>query len=377
MAKTIKVQRGAKFRVKGNPAQTSQAFSAATSVRQVPAMIRALVNTRSLEAGHTNVDIGGGRFDDATDLLATVGVRSFVVDSGNRSQEHNRNVLAMLDDGRADSVTIANVLNVIPDSSVRREVLELARNVVRPDGRVYIDCYAGSGKDAGKGVGRSTSKGWQEYRSLASYLPEVLAVFPTAKILNIGGNRMIVASKAHHHHQQPTRRANPDRFADGARSRAVKKSKKFTITGVEFVSTDTYKVYIEGSRFGHARLFVYPSEMQVLATSVNEQLGETRLRRSRDLSDAEQKKIRAAIKKFVSEQPAKSNTGAKHLVAVSAGKVPQYVFNTDHWKLVERSAGNIVTRYNLSGPRGAKWRIDADTSFSSSDPRRFTYYRVS
>lgn len=178
-----------------NPAQTSTAYSAATSVRQVPAMIRSLVNAGTLEPGSVNVDIGGGRFDDATDLLATAGVHSFVVDPGNRSQEHNRRVLSLVDDGRAASVTIANVLNVIPDAAVRRSILEMAHNIVRDGGTVYIDCYAGSGPGAGKGVGRETSKGWQEYRSLASYLPEVRAVFPSASLKTIGKSRLIVARK--------------------------------------------------------------------------------------------------------------------------------------------------------------------------------------
>ena len=180
---------------RGNPATTSTAYSAATSIRQVPALLRALADTRLLAPGSTNVDIGGGRFDDATDLLAAVGVRSYVVDPGNRSPEHNAKVLARVDDGRADSVTIANVLNVIPDASVRRSVLELAYNVVGRDGLVYVDCYAGTGPGAGKGHGRATSKGWQEFRSLASYLPEVREVFPHAHLTTVGKVRCIIARK--------------------------------------------------------------------------------------------------------------------------------------------------------------------------------------
>ena len=191
----VKVQGTEVIEVRSNPAATSRAYSAATSIRQVPGLHRALVTHGVLAPRTVNADIGGGRYDDATNLLATIGVENLVVDPGNRTPEHNRRMLDRVEDGRADSVTIANVLNVIPDAAVRRDVLELARNVARPGASIYIDCYEGAGKDAGKGLGRETPKGWQEYRRLASYLPEVREVFPAASVRTIGKGRYIVATK--------------------------------------------------------------------------------------------------------------------------------------------------------------------------------------
>lgn len=174
-----------------NPAvEPARAYSPGTSIKQIPALHKALAGAGVLRPGSVNADIGGGRFDDATVFLADHGVTSLVYDPGNRSEAWNRRVLEQVEDGRADSATIANVLNVIPDPGVRAAVLRLAANVVRPGGPVFVGVYEGDGK----GNGRETSKGWQENRKLASYLPEVLAVFPDASIRTLGGLRMIAAN---------------------------------------------------------------------------------------------------------------------------------------------------------------------------------------
>lgn len=184
------IRKQAPRRTVRNPAiAPSRGYSEGTSLRQVPALHKRLIATRVLAPGSINADIGGGRYDDATEALADVGVRSFVYDPGNRSAAHNRAVLSRIEDGGADTVTIANVLNVIPDADVRQQVLELAANAVRRTGVVYIAIYGGDAK----GVGRETSKGWQENRRLASYLPEVRRVFPSAKIASIAKLRVIVA----------------------------------------------------------------------------------------------------------------------------------------------------------------------------------------
>lgn len=183
---------------RNNPAVLSKGFSAGTSVRQVPLLHRRLIAARTLPPGTINLDLGGGRFDDATEALRLADVLSFVYDPPpNRTEAHNRAVLDALEDGRAHTATIANVLNVIPEASVRRQVLEMAHNAVRPGGTVYIDVYEGDRKKgAGNGIGRVTKKGcWQEYRKLDSYLPEVRAVFPKARFETIAGVRFIVAPR--------------------------------------------------------------------------------------------------------------------------------------------------------------------------------------
>lgn len=158
--------------------------SAKTSQRQVPAAFRKIDWT----PGTVNADLGGGKYDDGSAYLEGMGVRSLVVDPFNRSMLHNLRVeQELVARGGADSVTICNVLNVIQEAEIRLALLIQARAMLRPGGRLYISVYAGDRS----GIGKSTSKGWQEHRPLRSYLADVLDIFPDAMI----ANGMITASR--------------------------------------------------------------------------------------------------------------------------------------------------------------------------------------
>ena len=174
------------------PVEPSRAYSAATSLRQVPALHRALIRAGAMPRGSVNADVGGGRYDDATNFLAEHGVENLVYEPS-RGPAWNRRILDRIGDGRADSATVANVLNVIPDATVRREVLALAANVARRGGDVWVSIYEGDGS----GEGRETSKGWQENRRLRTYLGEVQSVFPGAVIERVDGVQVIHAAGAH------------------------------------------------------------------------------------------------------------------------------------------------------------------------------------
>lgn len=94
------------------------AESAYTSRNQVPALMK-----MELLKG-VNLDYGGGKYDKATEYLATQGVNNFVIDPFNRSKEHNdwafdQTILGK----RLDSITCLNVLNVIPDANERESVV--------------------------------------------------------------------------------------------------------------------------------------------------------------------------------------------------------------------------------------------------------------
>jgi len=148
---------------------------ARTSVNQVPALHKRV----EWQDGTVNLDLGGGKFDTATEWLAGRGVRNLVLDRFNRDPEHNRSVLDEVSESGADTVTVANVLNVIRDPEMRQEVVRTAAELVRPGGTVYFSVYEGDRS----GEGRVTAQGsWQENRKLRSYLPEIAAVFPDAKV---------------------------------------------------------------------------------------------------------------------------------------------------------------------------------------------------
>jgi hypothetical protein len=91
--------------------------SAATSInsRQLPALFSRV----EFNPGTVNLDIGGGKFDNAVEYLKTKGVTSYVYDPFNRTQEHNDMVAGKTENGQSDTVTISNVLNVIDSEAVR------------------------------------------------------------------------------------------------------------------------------------------------------------------------------------------------------------------------------------------------------------------
>ena len=132
----------------------------------------------SFEPGTTNIDYGGGRFDNVADYLTQYDVINLVYDPYNRTSEHNKEVLRTLRRaGGADTATCSNVLNVIKEPEVRKNVLENISKIVKPGGKVYITVYEGSGK----GDEGPTKAGYQLNRKTADYLEEIQQVFPDAK----------------------------------------------------------------------------------------------------------------------------------------------------------------------------------------------------
>lgn len=131
----------------------------------------------SFEPGTTNIDYGGGRFDNVADYLTQYDVINLVYDPYNRTPEHNKEVIKTLRRaGGADTATCSNVLNVIKEPEVRKNVLENISKIVKPGGKVYITVYEGSGK----GDEGPTKAGYQLNRRTAEYLDEIREVFPDA-----------------------------------------------------------------------------------------------------------------------------------------------------------------------------------------------------
>lgn len=144
--------------------------SAKTSIKQIPALFK----DKNVVFGKTNIDVGGGKFDLATDFLAERGTKNYVFDPYNRSEEVNSNTLAFLQSGnKADTATCANVLNVIAESGARANViLEVAKSI-KDDGTAYFMVYEGDSS----GNGRETSAGWQNNRKTADYIQEISQYF--------------------------------------------------------------------------------------------------------------------------------------------------------------------------------------------------------
>lgn len=161
--------------------------SANTSINKakVPAIFKKL----PWGAGQVNLDLGGGKYDTASEYLEQFGTRNLVYDPYNRSALHNMSVQEELfARGGADSVTISNVLNVIDDEEARLEVLDFAKHWLHRNGECFITVYEGDRSSIGRQTGKDQ---WQNNMPLKAYLQEVRAVFPNASIMR----GMIVASR--------------------------------------------------------------------------------------------------------------------------------------------------------------------------------------
>jgi hypothetical protein len=161
--------------------------SAKTSRKQVASLLK----LESLfEDGNRNLDLGGGKFDLGTAQLAEYGVESKVMDEYNRTPEHNKKVEKWVGDG-VDTVTVANVLNVIKEPEARADVIQTAYDSLVDGGSAYFQVYYDSKKKAGE-----TKDGYQNHKPLKDYLPEVQKIFPEAELKTVEGLRIIVAPKS-------------------------------------------------------------------------------------------------------------------------------------------------------------------------------------
>lgn len=154
--------------------------SADTSVndKKLPRTFSVLSRIDGVRPGDVIADIGGGKFDNAVRWAAKRGAKLHVIDPFNRSEQHNRAAVAAVAGGQADLTMSNNVLNVIREPENRHRVLLQMRDALREGGTGYVHVYKGNGS----GIGGPTKKGWQNHRRISDYLPEVLAVFPDARL---------------------------------------------------------------------------------------------------------------------------------------------------------------------------------------------------
>lgn len=163
----------------------SQAISSAkTSIMQIPALFK----HKAVKFGDVNIDIGGGRFDLATNYLASIGTTNLVFDPFNRPEATNASTLDYLRSGkRADTATCANVLNVIAEEEARKNVILEVAKAIKPDGTAYFMVYEGNGT----GIGKETSAGYQNNRKTADYVQEISQWFDSVQ----RSGKLITATK--------------------------------------------------------------------------------------------------------------------------------------------------------------------------------------
>jgi len=158
----------------------NQEFTAAdTSINQTkpPATFGSLADRKVVEfvEGGINADIGGGKFDNGSELLAEkFNVTNYVYDPFNRNPDHNALAVDAIRDGKADTATVNNVLNVVQEPSARDQVIKQAANAIGPDGTAYFLIFEGDKTGVGKETGGNK---YQNNQKAEFYKPELEAVF--------------------------------------------------------------------------------------------------------------------------------------------------------------------------------------------------------
>lgn len=115
--------------------------------------------------GDSVLDYGGGRYDLGKEYMARHGVDVHVYDPYNRTPSHNSAVLRRFKNKRPDFVVCSNVLNVIKEDGVIRDVVKNIRSLCGKDTVAIFSVYEGDRT----GIGRPTSKGYQRNQPTRDY----------------------------------------------------------------------------------------------------------------------------------------------------------------------------------------------------------------
>ena len=168
-----------------------QEFSSAnTSInaKKLPRIFREV----EWKSGTRNADIGGGKYNNGTEFLKTLGVENFIYDPFNRNFMWNIFSLSKIRDGQCDTCTVCNTLNVIKEPENRYLVIRQAHNVLKNGGVAYFTIYEGDKK----GIGINTkNRCWQENREAESYSQEILSEFAFSNIKIKRSKKLIIAYK--------------------------------------------------------------------------------------------------------------------------------------------------------------------------------------
>ncbi len=153
--------------------------SAKSCIKQVPAGFKIVHKYYGWEENTINFDIGGGKYDLMTNRLKELGVTNLIFDPYNRSLKHNSDVIEICRRFGADTVTIFNVLNVIKEREMQINVLNLALEVLKDGGRLFV---RSTYMNPNKASGATKSGTFQHYLTMRDYLEIVKEVFPNAKL---------------------------------------------------------------------------------------------------------------------------------------------------------------------------------------------------
>lgn len=163
---------------------TQEYSSKKTSINKfkLPRIYNLVKNIDGFKKDTTNLDIGGGRFDNMTEsLLSNFNISNLIYDPYNRSEMHNHNTLMHIKVKGADSVTCSNVLNVIKEREIRSKIYLIAHSALCIGSFAYFTVYEGNKSSIGKQTGKDQ---YQTNMRIKDYIPEISEIFESIEIRN-------------------------------------------------------------------------------------------------------------------------------------------------------------------------------------------------
>lgn len=144
-----------------------------TSVNQnkVPKLFTTITKKIGWKPHTINLDMGGGKYNTATDFLRYHHVLNLILDPYNRSAQENMRVVECLLTRYADTATISNVLNVVQDTNEISKLLECVHSFLKTGGMCFINCYHAPKE------GVSKQDCFQRAKPLDWYVPIVQKIF--------------------------------------------------------------------------------------------------------------------------------------------------------------------------------------------------------
>ena len=162
------------------PKQVLTSADTSINLKKLPAAFTKLIKEDTFKAIRTGLDIGGGKANNVVNKLKDeFGFNLRVYDPFNRSPKHNAEVISqIIEEGGVDSVFSNNTLNVIREKENQLRIVQQARDVLRDNKTAYFSVYEGNKS----GVGKMTTKGWQEHKPLSMYKEIIEEVFDAANV---------------------------------------------------------------------------------------------------------------------------------------------------------------------------------------------------
>lgn len=134
---------------------------------RLPHVFSFMIKNHFLSQNAVIFDIGAGKYGNTKNAVEMLGVTYLPYDKYNIDKNTNDKTLSILKDNKADISVISNVLNVIKEVEIQKDIILLAINNTKTNGKVLIKVYEGDKS----GKGRETKKDcWQENKVLSEYL---------------------------------------------------------------------------------------------------------------------------------------------------------------------------------------------------------------